>query len=100
MGRQDHVEAMVSPQVGHLSLRTAPKTCRVGGIVSLASELDNAIADATPQLQAAEQLWRPGTFEAIVMAVLLAHEKRPEQIRMCLATMRTEEHLPQGNLLK
>ncbi len=37
---------------------------------------DRMLADATPQLQAAVELGRPWRFEGVIMAVLVAHEKR------------------------
>jgi hypothetical protein len=58
--------------------------------------LDRMLADAT-QLQAAVQLGRPWTFEAVLMAVLLAHEKRLEQVQMRLEAVGTEKHLPDGS---
>jgi hypothetical protein len=58
---------------------------------------DRMFACATQQLQAEEQLGRPWTFEAVLMAVLLDHEKRLEPVRTRLEAIRTEEHLPQGN---
>ena len=41
---------------------------------------DRMLACATHQLQAEVQLGRPWTFEAQLMAVLFAHEKRVEEI--------------------
>jgi hypothetical protein len=41
-------------------------------------------------------LGRPWTFEAVLMAVLLAHEKLIEQVRMRLEAVSMEEHLPDG----
>jgi hypothetical protein len=38
------------------------------------------VACATRQLQAAVQLGRPWRFEAVLMAVLLEHEKREEVV--------------------
>jgi hypothetical protein len=58
---------------------------------------DRLFADATQQLQAAVQLGRPWTFEAIVMAVLLAHKQRLEQIRMRLEAVHVEKPLRDGN---
>jgi hypothetical protein len=39
---------------------------------------DRMCADATQQVQAEIQLGRPGRFETLIMAVLLAHAKRIE----------------------
>jgi hypothetical protein len=39
-------------------------------------------AYATQPLQAEVPLGRPWTFEAVIMAVLLAHEKQIEQVGM------------------
>jgi hypothetical protein len=63
------------------------------------SKEDQAVFDrmfgcATQQLQAEVQLGRPWTFEAVLMAVLLAHEKQLEQVRMRLEAVSMEEHLP------
>ena len=44
VGCSSHVEAIVSPQVGRLSLRTQSNTHTVEGIVSLTNELDNAVS--------------------------------------------------------
>ena len=52
---------------------------------------DRMFACATQQLQAEVQLGRPRTFEAILMAVLLAHEKQLEQIRMRLGAISAEK---------
>jgi len=41
---------------------------------------DRMFAWATQPLQAEVQLGRPWTFEAVFMAVLLAHEKRIERL--------------------
>jgi hypothetical protein len=40
---------------------------------------DRIFACAKQQVQTEVQLWRPCGFEAVVMAVLLEHEKRVEQ---------------------
>jgi hypothetical protein len=48
-------------------------------------------ACATQQLQAEVQLGRPWTFEAVLMAVLSAHEKRLEQVRMRLEAVSSEK---------
>ena len=58
---------------------------------------DRMFACATQQLQAEVQLGRPWRFEAVIMAVLLAHEKRIEQVRMRLEAVSAEKHLPDGN---
>jgi hypothetical protein len=52
---------------------------------------DRMFACATQQLQAGVQLGRPWTFEAVLMAVLLAHEKQLEQIRMRLGAISAEK---------
>jgi hypothetical protein len=52
---------------------------------------DRMFADATQQLQAEVPLGRPWTFEAVLMAVLLAHEKRLEQVRTRLETVSAEK---------
>jgi hypothetical protein len=57
---------------------------------------DEIVACATQQLQAEVPLGRPWTFEAVLMAVLLAHEKLIEQVRMRLEAVSMEEHLPDG----
>jgi hypothetical protein len=44
------------------------------------------------------QLGRPWTFEAVLMAVLLAHEKVLDQVRTRLEAIRTEKDLPEGIL--
>ena len=48
-------------------------------------------ACATQQLQAEVPLGRPGRFEAVIMAVLLAHEKRLDQVRKRLETVSAEK---------
>jgi hypothetical protein len=58
---------------------------------------DRMFACATRQLQAAVQLGRPWTFEAVLMAVLLAHEQRLEQVRMRLEAVSVEKHLLDEN---
>jgi hypothetical protein len=50
----------------------------------------------TQPLQAEVQLGRPWRFEAVIMAVLLAHEKRIEQVRMRLEVISMEKHLSDG----
>jgi hypothetical protein len=59
---------------------------------------DRMFACATQQLQAEVPLGRPWRFEAVIMAVLLAHEKLIEQVRMRLEAVSMEEHLPDENL--
>jgi len=56
------------------------------------------LACATQPLQAEVPLGRPWTFEAVLMAVLLAHEKLIEQVRRRLEAVSMEEHLPDENL--
>ena len=58
---------------------------------------DRMFACAMQPLQAEVQLGRPWTFEAVLMAVLLAHEKQLEQIRMRLEAISAEKHVPDGN---
>ena len=58
---------------------------------------DRMFADATQQLQAEMQLGRPWRFEAVIMAVLLAHEKRLEQVYLRLEALSTENDLPEGD---
>jgi hypothetical protein len=58
---------------------------------------DRMFACATQQLQAEVQLGQPWTFETVLMAVLFAHEKRLEQVRMRLEAVSAENHLPDGN---
>jgi hypothetical protein len=53
-------------------------------------------ACATQPLQAEVQLGRPWTFEAVLMAVLFAHEQQLEQIRKRLEDGSTEKHMPDG----
>jgi hypothetical protein len=55
---------------------------------------DRMFAGVTQQLQAEIQLGRPWRFEAVLMAVVLAHEKLMEQVRMRLEAVNAEEHLP------
>jgi hypothetical protein len=54
-------------------------------------------ACATQPLLAEVPLGRPWTFEAVLMAALLAHEKRLDQVRMRLEAVNMEEHLPDEN---
>jgi hypothetical protein len=58
---------------------------------------DRMFACALQPLQAEVPLGRPGRFEAVIMAVLLAHEKQLEQVRTCLEAINTEKHMPDGN---
>jgi hypothetical protein len=53
-------------------------------------------ACVTQSLQAEVQLGRPWRFEAVIMAVLLAHDKRIEQVRMRLEIISMEKHLSDG----
>jgi hypothetical protein len=48
-------------------------------------------ASATQQLQAEVPLGRLWMFEAVLMTVLLAHEKQLEQIRMRLGAISAEK---------
>jgi hypothetical protein len=57
---------------------------------------DRMFAYVTQSLQAEVQLGRPWRFEAVIMAVLLAHEKRIEQVHMCLEVISMEKHLSDG----
>ena len=59
--------------------------------------LDEIVACATQQLQAEVQLGRPWKFEAVIMAMLLAHEQRLDQVRTRLEAVCAETHLPDGN---
>jgi hypothetical protein len=58
---------------------------------------DRLFACATQQLQAEVQLGRPWKFEAVIMAMLLAHEQWLEQVRTRLEAVCAETHLPDGN---
>ena len=58
---------------------------------------DRMFADAMQPLQAEVQLGRPWRFEVVLMAVLSAHAKRLEQVRMRLEAVSAEAHLPGGN---
>jgi hypothetical protein len=58
---------------------------------------DRMFACATQPLQVEVSLGRPWTFEAVLMAVLLAHEKQLEQMCTCLEAINTEKCLPDGN---
>lgn len=61
--------------------------------------IDRMFADATQQLQTEVHLGRPWTFEAVLMAVLLAHEKLLDQALIRLEPVRAETHRrwPEGN---
>jgi hypothetical protein len=59
---------------------------------------DRMLTCATKLLQAEVQLGRPWRFEAVIMAVLLAHEQRLEQVRIRLEAVSMEEHLTDENL--
>jgi hypothetical protein len=52
---------------------------------------DRMFACATQPLQAEVELGRPWSFEAVLMAVLLAHAKRLEQVQMRLEAVRSEK---------
>jgi hypothetical protein len=58
---------------------------------------DRMLACATQQLQTEVQLGRPWRLEAVMMAVLMDHEQRLEQVWMRLEAIRAENHLPDGN---
>jgi hypothetical protein len=58
---------------------------------------DRMLAYATQQLQTEVRLGRPWTFEAISMAVLIAHERLLEQVRTRLAAFHVEKPPPDGN---
>jgi hypothetical protein len=60
---------------------------------------DRMFACAPQQLQAEVPLGRPGRFEAVIMAVLLAHEKQIEQVGMCLEAVSAESRrrMPEGD---
>jgi hypothetical protein len=58
---------------------------------------DRMFACATQQLQAEIRLGRPWTFETVLMAVLLTHEKQIEQIRMRLRAISAEKYVPDRN---
>jgi hypothetical protein len=59
---------------------------------------DRVFACVTQQLQAEVALGQPWRFEAVLMAVLLAHAKRMDQVCMRLEAVSMEEHLPGENL--
>jgi hypothetical protein len=58
---------------------------------------DQMFAEAAQQLQADIQLGRPWRFETLIMAVVLGHEKRLEQVRMRQEAMRRENEWPAEN---
>jgi len=58
---------------------------------------DRMFACAMQPLQAEVQLGRPWRFEAVLMAVLLAHENLIDQVRMSLEAVSVEKPLPDGN---
>jgi hypothetical protein len=55
------------------------------------------LADATQRLQSEVPPGRPWRFEAVMMAVLLAHAKRLEQVRVRWEAIGAETHRPEGN---
>jgi hypothetical protein len=59
---------------------------------------DRMFACATQPLQAEVPLGRPWRVEAVIMAVLLAHEKWLEQVRMRLEAFDVEKPPAEGNL--
>jgi hypothetical protein len=59
--------------------------------------LDRMFADATQQLQTEMHLGRPWRFETLIIAILMAHEKWLEQVRMRMEAISAETHLPEGN---
>jgi hypothetical protein len=60
---------------------------------------DRMFACAKQQLQAEVQLGRPWGFEAVLMAVLLAHEKRLDQVQRRLEAVSSENRrrMPEGD---
>jgi hypothetical protein len=58
---------------------------------------DRMFACATQPLQAGVPLGRPWRFDVVLMAVLSAHAKRLEQVRMRLESISVEKHLLEGN---
>jgi hypothetical protein len=60
---------------------------------------DRMFACAKPQVQVAVLLGRPWKFEAVLMAVLLAHEKRLAQVRRRLEAVSAEKdrHQPHAD---
>jgi hypothetical protein len=60
---------------------------------------DRMFAYAKQQLQAEIQLGRPWRFEAVLVAVLLAHEKLLDQVRMRLEALSAENcrRMPEGD---
>lgn len=59
---------------------------------------DRMCADATQPLHTEGHLGRTWRFEAVLMAVLSAHAKRLEQVRMCVEAISAETHLQKGIL--
>jgi hypothetical protein len=55
---------------------------------------DRMVAEAMQPLQAEMLLGRPWRFEAVIMALLLAHEQRLKQVRMRLEAIHAETHRP------
>jgi hypothetical protein len=58
---------------------------------------DKLFDDAKGQLQAVVLALRPRALQLMVMAVLLEHEKRLEQVRRRLEAVSAEKRLPDGN---
>jgi hypothetical protein len=58
---------------------------------------DRIFACAKQQVQAEVLLGRPWKFEAVLMAMLLAHEKRLDQVRMRLEAVSAEKDRHQPN---
>jgi hypothetical protein len=58
---------------------------------------DRMFACAKQQVQAEVLLGRPWKFEAVLMAVLPAHEKRLDQVRMRLEAVSAEKDCHQPN---
>jgi hypothetical protein len=58
---------------------------------------DRLFACTTQQLQSEVQLGRPWTFEAVLMAVLLAHAKRFQQVCPRVEVICGEQYWPDGN---
>ena len=55
---------------------------------------DRMCADAKPQVQVEVHLGRPWRFEAVLMAVLPAHEKQIERVHMRLEAVNAENYPP------
>jgi hypothetical protein len=58
---------------------------------------DRMLTYATQQFQTEVHLGRPWTFEAVLMAVLIAHERLLEQVRTRLAAFNVEKPPPDEN---